>query len=362
MSDPHAPDDYPGDGLMLALRAANPIANASYASSHEPQAVLLLNRILASNQDRHRRWPLSLIRPTQVPRSRRTNRARGVVLAGTLVVVSIAGFTAVLRPWTSRPTPVARSDVATVTAAMVEDMATASRAAVAHSGVAQIRFTNVDSDSDGVPLGVAAGTARSVFSGLDVSIATEFTVSPGSRAGGRAADASTLRIVAGRMYWLSAGRWYVAPGRLSSSFGVLQPDTDPRVFLQMLSPSAHFHRVAGSGTLTHLQAGNHDLTIPVQLTMYNAVAHVTSLDVWVDNAGVVHQMKFTMSLSSSSYSMHTSAAPTTITQMINLTFSQLGQPETISAPEHATVDSTGFPDIPAAEPPAPCPQSVCAIP
>jgi hypothetical protein len=195
-----------------------------------------------------------------------------------------------------------------------------------------------------------------------VSITSEFTIDPGSRAGGIAAYASTLRVVAGRLYWFSGGRWLVAPDRLSQSFGVLQPDTDPRTFLEMLSPSADFYRVGKQGALTHLRAGNHDLTIPVQLGIYDAVARVSSLDVWVDSAGVVHKMNFTMSISSSSYSMQSSAPTSTITQVIGLSFSQLGKPETISAPDHATVDANGGPSIPDAYPPAPCPVSICPVP
>lgn len=366
MNDRRLDDHYLDDNLMLALRAADPATNAPPASPHDPQAIALLNRILASDRDRRRRWPLSLIRASQSHSSGRSNRTRRAVLAGALVVVSVGGFIALRSPWTSTPAPVTRSAGTTITTAMVEDIATASRAAVAHSGIAQVRFTNTDTDAYGAPLQVAAGTASTEFSGPNVSIASEFTINPGSQAGGTAAYASTLRIVAGRMYWLSGGRWYVAPDRLSPIIGVLQPYTDPRAFLQMLSPSADFQRVDGPSVggvaLTHLRAANHDLTIPIQLAMYGAVARVSALDVWVDNAGVVHHMNFTMSISSSSYSMQTSAPPTTITQVIALSFSQLGDPETISAPVHATIDSTGGPDVPSGYPPAPCPQSVCAVP
>jgi hypothetical protein len=160
---------------------------------------------------------------------------------------------------------------------------------------------------------------------------------------------------------LSQGQWYFLAQRPPSNYGVLQPDTDPRAFLQALSPAADFQVVdresIGGVELTHLRAANHNLAIPIELGAEDAATRVSALGVWVDRAGIVHRMNLTMSVSSRSFSVQSSAPPETMTQVMSLAFSQLGEPETIGAPAHATVGQQGGPATYPGIPPAPMPSA-----
>jgi hypothetical protein len=221
------------------------------------------------------------------------------------------------------------------------------------------------------------------FSGSELSLLSQFTIVPGHQDGTTTYNSDMIRVVAGREYGLYKGVWYVLPGDTfgpSSTTGLLQPDTDPRGFLQTLSPEARFQVVARESMdgmeLTHLRASNRNLAIPFQIHatleqpepdgqlvvthfIQDWVMRVPALDVWVNAGGVVQRMDLTASISTASVttipaspSLNTDEATT---QVLSITFSHLGEREVIVAPAHAstTLPSCGYVCIDNFYPPVP---------
>ena len=179
-----------------------------------------------------------------------------------------------------------------LTAAMVHQVASASRSALARSGRATISYT---STQDGVP-GYSSTDVIS-FSGKNWNDVISQT-SPG--AGGRSRHPLTAinRIVNGQLYLYIAGRtrrlqWYHDTNP-SDHPSVSIPD--PRTVLRALEPSARFkvvgYQVIDGVRVKELRAT--DLShLPPQGRLVGAFAaggHVTSLAVWVDGRGVVHRL------------------------------------------------------------------------
>jgi hypothetical protein len=182
-----------------------------------------------------------------------------------------------------------------LTAAMVHQVASASRSALARSGRATVSYT---STQNGVP--GDSSTDVITFSGKnwnDVSTQT----SPG--ADGRPGHTQTAinRIVNGQLYLYIAGRtrrlqWY-QDANPSGHPSVNIPD--PRTVLRALEPSARFevagYQVIGGVRVKKLRAT--DLSqLPSQgklVGVFAAGGRVTSLEVWVDGRGVVHRLSLT---------------------------------------------------------------------
>ena len=315
-----------------------------------------------------RRSPVASKRPRQRPiRARRSTRSAFVAAA---LTVTVGGVLAVHQTLATSPMVSHSSKAVVYTAAMVEQMAATTGAAVADSGMAQVNFSNTLADAQG-SLQVARGASVFTFSGSALSSESQFTIVPDRQDGSAAFNSDTLRVVAGREYGLYKGGWYLLPGDdigPASPTGLLQPDTDPRLFLQTLSPDAGFQIVGresiGGVELTHLRATNPNLAVPFQFHstlqwesdgkevttrfVEDWIMRVPALNVWVDSGGVVHRMDLTASISTNSVTTVPVSLPTnigeTVTQVLSLTFSHFGEREIITAPSHAsaTLPSCGF--------------------
>jgi hypothetical protein len=181
-----------------------------------------------------------------------------------------------------------------LTAAMVRQVASASRSALALSGRATISYANTD---NGVPQD--SGTDAITFSGKNWNDAISQTF---PAAGGRRAHTQTAinRIVNGQFYLYIAGRtrrlqWYHDTNPSGHpSFSI----PDPRTVLRVLAPSARFevagHQVIGGVPVKVLRATDlRHLPGLGMLSEYSAGPHVLSLEVWVDARGVVHRLSLT---------------------------------------------------------------------
>jgi hypothetical protein len=212
---------------------------------------------------------------------------------------------------------------AILTAAMVQRVAAASQSALASSGREQITYQNrkngtVDGHGDDVI----------TFSGSNYNWAMDDLVPPSAAAHLPAMEvAGITRFVNGMAYlqpdatdpkspWLRATKWR-GPGYFPI----------PRTALQLLSPRAKFQdlgwQVIGGVRLEHLRAT--ELSgLPGSLTFagYQQPGEALSaLDLWVDASGVLHQMQLVLKSSDSETTM-------------TVTFSEFGQPQTITAPAH----------------------------
>jgi hypothetical protein len=219
---------------------------------------------------------------------------RAAVLAGTgLTAAAVAVVVLAASPGGTGAGPGGRTrGPVLLTAAMVHQVASASRSALARSGRATISYT---STQNGVP--GDSSTDVITFSGKNWNDVTSQT-SPG--AGGRPRHTQTAinRIVNGQFYLYIAGRtrrlqWYHDTNR-SGHPKVNIPD--PRTVLRALEPSARFevvgYQVIGGVRVRELRAT--ELShLPGQGKLVGAFAsggHVTSLEVWVDGRGVVHRL------------------------------------------------------------------------
>jgi hypothetical protein len=354
-------DDYRKDPLIEALRRIDPAISMVSPSTASPKATELIGRMVALDREPRRRRPaITPLRQRRHWRSRVLvgRRVSALVTAG-ILLVGLVALLAVRNGAATAPTTSATNPAVAVTAAMVQEMAAKTRAEVAKSGTAQVAFTST-LDGGGSAVQVTSGSSTIAFFGSDVSVDSQFTTLPGYQDGQPSHQVATFGILAGREYGLYKGRWYLLPSRPSASDGLLQPDTDPRTFLQTLSPAAMFKFVdrenIGGVELSHLRAANRDLTIPIQqhvtwiFSQRNGKdiveriimtwdLRITALNVWVDGGGIVHRLDVTMSLSTDSVSLRPALAivPPPVestTQVMSLTFSHLGAREIISAPAH----------------------------
>jgi hypothetical protein len=278
----------------------------------------------------------------------------------------------------------ARSPVL-LTAAMVHQVASASRSALARSGRATVSYTSTQNGRPG-----DSSTDVITFSGKNWNDVI-FQTSPSS--GGRPGHTPTAinRIVNGQLYLYIAGRtrrlqWYHDTNP-SGHPNVSIPD--PRTVLRALEPSARFevvgYQVIDGVRVKELRAT--DLShLPGQGRLVGAFAaggRVLSLEVWVDGHGVVHRLSLTSEQISKRWSVSAynvrhrphgpliftvpnkamaaqlraklhrahgapriiirvappgSGAPHRVVQVsrLTVTFSAIGQPQRITAPAHAT--------------------------
>jgi hypothetical protein len=178
-----------------------------------------------------------------------------------------------------------------LTAAMVRQLASASRSALALSGQATISYRNTQAGKLQV-----AGTDHITFSGKNWNDAfsQSFPASDGQRA---STQFAINRIVGKRFYLYIKGRtnkleWYRDTNPSGHpSFTI----PDPRTVLAMLEPSARFefagYQVIDGIRLKHLRATNFThLRGLSSLPDLQPGAHVTTLQVWVDGHSVVHRL------------------------------------------------------------------------
>jgi len=181
-----------------------------------------------------------------------------------------------------------------LTAAMVHQVASASRSALARSGRATVSYTSTQNGRPG-----DTGTDVITFSGKNWNdVITQR--SPG--VGGRSGHTPTAidRIVNGQLYLYIAGRtrrlqWYHDTNP-SGHPSVRIPD--PRTVFRVLEPSARFelvgYQVIGGVWVKELRATDlSHLPAVGRLGDFAPGPHVTSLVVWVDRHGVVRRLSLT---------------------------------------------------------------------
>jgi hypothetical protein len=180
-----------------------------------------------------------------------------------------------------------------LTAAFVRHVASTSRTAMVHSGVAVIE-SRVTVD------GVLQQTDvdRITYSGGNWD--DSFTVSSPAAAGQPASSESAInRVVHGQAYdYFVANRglaWYHVTGPDAvSSMNI----PDPRKLLAELSPAARFVNAGpariGGIVLEHLRATRLTGLPSIELGSATPAGQLTSLDIWVDRHGVVHRIALTI--------------------------------------------------------------------
>jgi len=181
-----------------------------------------------------------------------------------------------------------------LTAAMVRQVASASRSALALSGQATISYRNTQAGALQV-----TGTDHITFSGRNWNDAfsQSFPASDGQPA---STQFAINRIVGKQLYLYIAGRtrrlqWYHDTNPSGHpSFTI----PDPRTVFSMLEPSARFefagYQVIDGIRLKHLRATDFShLRGLSSLPDLQPGAHVTALEVWVDSHGVVHRLSLT---------------------------------------------------------------------
>jgi hypothetical protein len=271
------------------------------------------------------------------PRARRRRMAIGGVAAG----IAAAGCAAALLIATASPGAPAHPAVAArpgaavhpggspsggpviLTAAMVQRVAAASRSALASSGREQVTYQNRKN-------GVVDGHGNDVitFSGGNFNWVMDDLTPPSASLDLPASkDESTLRLVNGETYLQVRGASPKSPWMRTLKWHATEYFPAPKTALQLLSPQAKFQglgwQVIGGVRLEHLRATQLK-GLPGSLTFagYRQPGEaLSSLDLWVDASGVLHQMQLELKSSDSSTTM-------------TVAFSQFGQPETIIAPAH----------------------------
>jgi len=181
-----------------------------------------------------------------------------------------------------------------LTAAMVRQVASASRSALALSGRATISYRNTQAGKLQV-----TGTDRITFSGKNWNDAfsQSFPASDGQPA---STQFAINRIVGKQFYLYIKGRtnkleWYRDTNPNGHpSFTI----PDPRTVFSVLEPSARFeflgYQVIDGIRLKHLRATNFShLRGLSTLPDLQPGAHVTTLQVWVDGHNVVHRLSLT---------------------------------------------------------------------
>jgi len=181
-----------------------------------------------------------------------------------------------------------------LTAAMVRQVASASRSALALSGRATISYRNSQSGVLQV-----TGTDRITFSGKNWNDALSQTF-PASKGQPASTQFAINRIVGKQFYLYIAARtrrlqWYHDTNPSGHpSFTI----PDPRTVFSMLEPSARFeflgYQVIDGIRLKHLRATNfshlHGLSALPDL---QPGSRVTALEVWVDGRSVLHRLSLT---------------------------------------------------------------------
>lgn len=234
---------------------------------------------------------------------------RGAVLTGTGLTAAAAAVAVALiaagaggsggsAPGGPAPTGAAAKGIthapALVTAAMVRQVASASRSALALSGQAMISYRNTQAHTLQV-----TGTDDITFSGKNWNDAFSQSF-PASKGQPASTQFAINRIVGNRFYLYIKGRtnkleWYRDTNPSGHpSFTI----PDPRTVFAMLEPSARFeflgYQVIDGIRLKHLRATSlSHLRGLATLPDLQSGAHVTALQVWVDGHSVLHRLSLT---------------------------------------------------------------------
>lgn len=225
-------------------------------------------------------------------RLKRRSRRRAAIAAGLAAGAAAAITVALVGGGTDREPA---GHVSTVlTAAMVRQVATASGTALAHAGHLRITYSDVASTG-----GRDAGTEDLTFSHKDWNDAFDQTSPPNGR--------FVNRYVGGHLYYYGEGferhrgdplHWHRETNPSEVRHMAAESAPDPRRLLQVLAPAARFvragHQVIDGVRVEHLHATR--LTHLSGLGALNAgapIGRLTSLDVWVDDHGVIRRMHLT---------------------------------------------------------------------
>ncbi len=382
-----------GDVMELLARARPASLDPGQAVPRPAEAAARLAAADRTAADREVAGHTGAVPVTARP-ARRMSRA--AVLTGTGLTVAAAAVAvtvlAVSAGGPIRPMVGAKSRThapVLLTAAMVRQVASASRSALALSGRATISYRNSQAGKLQV-----AGIDRITFSGKNWNDAfsQSFPASDGQPA---STQFAINRIVGKQFYLYIAARtrrlqWYHDTNPNGHpSFTI----PDPRKVFAMLEPSARFeflgYQVIDGIRLKHLRATNFShLRGLSALPDLQPGAHVTALEVWVDGHNVVHRLSLTAATTTTVYPPgteyakhrphgpliiyvpnqamaarlrakvhkghgnpsrviirvipHPVAAPHREVQVsaVTVTFSGIGQPQRITAPAHA-IDQYG---------------------
>jgi hypothetical protein len=295
-------------------------------------------------------------RPVTTPfpaRARRALTARRVTTVGIGLAAAGCAAAIVASQLGGAPAPRA-SRPSVVDAAYVRHLAAVSRLALARSG--QAVFSLTMTEGQGQATNTTTNTYHLTFSGANWNELYRFTETVGRL---RWVRIIGTRVVDGQAYMFrgpgSCGMpkcspyWYhvTGPGAVTS-----MSVSDPRALLAELSPSAHFVRVGTAVVdgvhVEHLRAARlarlPAISLPAPLAVGPArLNHLTALDVWVDDHGVVRRIAWSGMLPVTTVEnpggtggpVHQLIKHGEIKASAVVTFVSIGQPQVISVPPHA---------------------------
>lgn len=264
-----------GDDDLAALAMARPEPPAALVSAESPTATALLDRIVSGEA-----------RAAQAHGGGWRVRLSAAAAAVVVLVVVAGGLAGGDR--NSRPAPPAEVEL---TAAEVQRIAAVSATALGGSGRAEVGF-HVDAGLRNEQ----RGSARLAFAGEDLDMVLRFDGQHG-RPGFEAAN----RTVDGRFYLLDGppdAKRRVRDDNAGERRGSDLFSLDPRTLLGAVQPGGGFVVVgtdeADDLRLRHLRATRLDRLPELNLSLGPIdPASVKTLDVWVDDAGVVRRLDLT---------------------------------------------------------------------
>jgi hypothetical protein len=241
------------------------------------------------------RPPTARPRPAMAPGRHRPRRV-AVAAAGLAAASIAAAITVALLGGTTVREQSGQAGTV-LTAAMVRQFAAASGTALAHSGHMRITYSDTSSLDPGDH---GAGTDDITFSGRDWNYVTDQSAPPNGR--------SVNRFAGGRLYYYGPGfvqhpgdllHWLreINPAEIRAVTSVTAPD--PRQLLRLLDPAARFVRVGfqviGGVRVEQLRATRLGHLPGLGALPGDAapIGPVTSLNVWVDSRGVIRQLHLT---------------------------------------------------------------------
>ncbi len=214
------------------------------------------------------------------------------------------------------------SEGSVLTAAMVHHVEAVSRAAIAPAGHMRVSFSFglIDHSPSG------SGSIDYTFSGRDFNAIEHLPTS----AIARKSQILTIRRVNGHLYIFGPAprKWYRLPNQTAAD----QTVPDPRMLLTALRPDARFEDIRSQvidGVKTTILRATQLKELPASvlssLTFVSSMGpeSLTQFDIWVDDHGIVRQMKI----------IHQARSPQGLfIEAQTIRFVDIGKPETITAP------------------------------